>query len=1822
MKQKNLILNTLVLYGLIFFSPSLNGQESDFPPRFRNISDLDGLAQNTVYSIFQDDQGFMWFGTQNGLNRYDGWDFVAFKVNLDNATKNKAKGLSSNNIRAIIADPDSNLWVGTDKGIDILKSSTEEWYNPLNDSSWNHGVIQSMLLVNGHLLITAEKAFVDYHIDHPSLKIHVKTTFDGNANVLLPVSQDSVLVGIDGKVNWYLPGSDNPPVDSKLDISSLSAGYIDDEQQVWLGTNYGDLYSLSEDRQSLIDTDNKVDYPIQRIIKDDQGRIWVAQKDEGGITIFDGDINGGNAPIEIKNDLSDPRSLVDNTVLSILKDRNGSIWIGTRAGGISKYDRENEQFYNHMAKSQDPYAIRSNFVWAIEPANANTVWVGTNNGILNKYNTQNNQFETKELKALSGSSIQSLRFDSRNWLWLGTESRGLFVVKDPFAEYLKPERVMPSLLGEEKIKYILEDSRDGSIWLATKGQSVLQIGIRGNRIISKPLKQPAENNPFRNEYVYTLHQDVENPDIIYLGQYGNGLFIVDSNNSQLVPQMAASEQNANLRVLNICPDPIDSNLLWLATSEAGVKIFDKTRKTFVNEKRFGSEPQLVNTIYSIIPQDTSAMWLSTRRGVLKYDFKTQKFENYGTDEGLDWLEFNAAACAKDDSGHIYFGSFKGMLEFDPDLVHPIRQSDSFQLTQLEVEDEKYEIGNPFQYGENSFLKFSKPISEINLSSDQTSFRLSFSNVNYSNLTRNSYLKGELIYRGSITTPVTFEGNTAAFLNLNRGPYRLQVYDSRLPIESQLVYTVDINIELKWFEEPWVRTITIAFPVSLTILLALLIFSLRTKSRLKETKGDLKTKERELLEAEIVLKTKETELLESQVAFIQRRVKLRELINKASVYQNNENLVRHALKQLVSSDFFGFKYAFFYEANYYYDYLKQSGFKEQAISTQDSIARNFILLPQQNSATHAVINNEYILDIDGETYQLSTDSYEITDRVRQLPRNELDQNPKQYEDIAKVFFPIVRLINEEPSTLDETFRNYSLGVIECGISINKQKVHTDKLINPGLLSELALYTDNLALPYFRNSVINQDKVIDSVLTQIREDYLEKSEDFEPLLKKVLENLVIAVNGVLGVLTFTSMKSEPSEFISTPYPKFLTEQDKSILQKRIPDRLRKIQGETYQLPHHEALRKTWFIRGKEHQNMVDPSDYQDYFDGVPKLQEVLLIPMIHMNYVIGIVKIYANSPLARYKSALIPDRDSLTENELEYLKSKRHFNWQKVRYAHKFVKKSIALIRQKKHNYFLSEVARPLTILEGQDHFPPGFILILQRYFHCEHVSIWTKKEGGKYGQTFFSKSIKKTNSVVSEDCFPTEDFQLIEAQAKGFNNLIIDEIEMATSDSVKAIFKIQIRFHQLDFGFIQLYLNRSIAKSYIGNTEEVKHPVFSLTKDFLRIISNKISESIQINKIIELVTTVGQEATNLDKRGEVSILLNRVMKRAQAILNAQHIEVYSYADDSKTKLVNHLGEEIQNRYSVLVKKSIESRKFQTDPDKRPIACIPLTTPQEIKGVLLGHYEELTELPQQQRYFKLVASLITSTKTLVEHFIRNTEMYEQNMLMMKPIFEGVLISGAIHDLSTNLQEINREYEAFKQNKGYKGKSNESYRALHFVKELEQGWSAAIRDLERLETYWKNNIVEESSNFDLNEVLLEARKIIEDYLSDKRVVLHLEVKENVTIRGERDLIRNVIVNLLKNACEAIEKRGNVWVKQQINRKRSYCIIRIEDDGPGIDQKIMSQIFDPYFTTKGKGTGLGLAMSKAVVDRHQGKLIPIKNKKSGAALEIWLPGVFKEMD
>lgn len=679
-----------------FSNPALlqPGPWQDDNIRFERISNEQGLSMSAVLSIAQDRQGFLWIATQDGLNRYDGYTFKIFKHNPDDPGS-----LSANWITALLVDSNGILWAGTrGGGLNEFDSNSGRFLHfssdPSNPRSLSSNVVNALMEDSaGGLWIGT-----DHGVDRMDLGSGVFLHLDEDPQapdllrsaVTRAIYQDHrgwIWIATSSGLVRYKPASGeftvfgyDPGNPASLSNNNLSTVREDSAGRLWVATRGGGLDRMADDGQTFIhlrssatqgadvpSTDGLSSDVIMDLYEDANGLLWIATWG-GGLDRLDphtGKLSW------FMNEPENANSLGSNRLQTIFADSSGLIWIGTWGGGLSKFDPLSEQFLHYYDRPGDPNSLSANMVWAVLE-NAGSLWVGTVNG-LDRLDSKSGQWshyhhDPSDPNSLPSDFIYALFADRTGNVYASVESGGLSRFdpqNDRFINYTFNPPNLP-MQSSATITAITQDDF-GEIYVGSR------YGI------SNFDPHTGEFTLFPDDSVNTTHPAPDFRINAILPGRDHGLWVGTQTGLQhFDPRTGEMKQvpipaeagGSDLSVQTIYED--SGGALWLGTAGSGLIYYQPdTGATKVYHEKDGLPN---DTIYGILSDDTGCLWMSTNKGLAKFDPKSQDFITYDSRDGLQANEFNSNAYFRGASGEMFFGGINGLTGFVPGNI----QSDTFQ----------------------------------------------------------------------------------------------------------------------------------------------------------------------------------------------------------------------------------------------------------------------------------------------------------------------------------------------------------------------------------------------------------------------------------------------------------------------------------------------------------------------------------------------------------------------------------------------------------------------------------------------------------------------------------------------------------------------------------------------------------------------------------------------------------------------------------------------------------------------------------------------------------------------------------------------------------------------------------------------------------------------------------------------------------------------------------------------------------------------------------------------------------------------------------------
>lgn len=712
---------------------------------FEHVTSEASLADGTILCIFQDSKGFLWFGTTNGLIKFDGYDCKTYWHQLDDL-----ESLSDNVVRAIIEDRSGALWIGTvGGGLNKFSPKTETFTHyqqkPGNPNSLNNNNVVSLCQDRaGKIWIGTMEGGLDKFDPQAEIFTHYQSIpgnphslSDNNVLAIIEDRSGALWIGtLNGGLNHFSPGTGmfaRYPADP-ANPGSLSNNYVstivqdqDREDILWIGTLGGGVNKFDTrtgeftrftadagDPKSLSSNNIKQIYP------DKTGALWVGTQE--GLNRFD------RKKQEFTRYLAapgNPGCLSANAIRSLYEDRSGVLWIGTEFGGLNKFNRMKKKFYHYYHSANDPNSLSNNMVMVIYEDRVGVPWIGTMNG-LNKWDRENNKFihyrnEPGNPTSLSNNHIWCIHENRSGEFWIGTFN-GLNRFdrkKGEFACYRR-DAGDPNSLSDNSILSICED-RQGFSWFGTSNG--LNRFDRVNRTFKRYWHDPMNPHSLSHNTIITLFEDSDG--VLWVGTLA-GLNKFNRKTDTFTRYRADPGNPGSLSSDKInCIYEDRSGITWLGTY-GGLNRFDRKRDTFTHYSKKDGLPS--DLIMGVLEDDGGYLWLSTDNGLSKFNPQTGECKNYDSGDGLQGNRFIYARC-KSKNGEMFFGGVNGFNAFFPGSIIDNPYQPGVVITDFKLYNKSVGIGEEID-GRIILENHISETDEIQLSTKHTTLSFEYVGLHY------------------------------------------------------------------------------------------------------------------------------------------------------------------------------------------------------------------------------------------------------------------------------------------------------------------------------------------------------------------------------------------------------------------------------------------------------------------------------------------------------------------------------------------------------------------------------------------------------------------------------------------------------------------------------------------------------------------------------------------------------------------------------------------------------------------------------------------------------------------------------------------------------------------------------------------------------------------------------------------------------------------------------------------------------------------------------------------------------------------------------------
>jgi ligand-binding sensor domain-containing protein/signal transduction histidine kinase len=776
--------------------------------RFEHLSLEEGLSQSVVNSILQDRTGFLWIGTQDGLNRYDGYNFTIYKPDSTDPSS-----LSDRWITALAEDDEGYLWVGTRLG-------GLNRYNPVTGNFKRYPYSDEMS----------------------------EDSISGSQITALYADKNGIWIGTENGLNLLDPATNkvthyrSSESTTTLSSSLISAIFKDSHGTLWVGTSNAGVNIFDEKNNSFRayrhdeDDDSSLsNNRVRSIAEDKDGQIWIGTGK--GLNRFDAE---KKTFTRFLSSSEDPYSISDNMINIIYRDRSDGLWIGTN-NGLDRYDEQLKKFIHHQYQPSINNSLSNNMVGAIYEDRSNVIWVGTAGGGLNKYNRQQDKFAyfrsiPDQENGLSSNFVYPIVEDKNRFIWIGTDGTGLNrfdPLTDQFVNY-KNDPNDDTSLGSNAI-ISLKVTHDGTLWIGTHQglerfdsetqtfshyqietanattlsiyciyetrDHTLWLGTSRGLYTFDPVTEVftlfsfAEDLPasFREDRIMAITEDSNGN--LWLGTFDSGLFKLNSERTSAKHYKNVTDDLSSLSNNSVMVIYQDSNAtIWIGTAGGGLNRYNVEEETFT---RFTEKNGLPNdVIYGILEDEDENLWISTNFGLSRFNIAAQRFRNFTASDGLQSNEFNQNAFAKSRNGFLYFGGINGFNVFKPSEIRNDPALPPVVLTGITSQEGLSLLGED---------QTSEYLREVTITWPQNSFEFEFAAFAFQQPDKNQYsymLEGFDETWNQVKTK-----RVGRYTNLPGGTYTLRLRGANSDgIWNQRGQSIIVTVVPPFWETWWFRTL--------------------------------------------------------------------------------------------------------------------------------------------------------------------------------------------------------------------------------------------------------------------------------------------------------------------------------------------------------------------------------------------------------------------------------------------------------------------------------------------------------------------------------------------------------------------------------------------------------------------------------------------------------------------------------------------------------------------------------------------------------------------------------------------------------------------------------------------------------------------------------------------------------------------------------------------------------------------------------------------------------------------------------------------------------
>ena len=740
------------LWCFLLLICSIAGSSQSASLSFGHLGTAQGLSHSNVICALEDSRGFMWFGTREGLNRYDGYTFAVYRNKVGDD-----KSLANNLINGIVEDAQGALWIGTwGGGLDRYDRQTDQFvhfrHDPANPASLSSNIVLALLLDSrGTIWIGTEDGGLD-QMDSPGHFRHFvhrdgddKSLGSNNVKGLFEDADHQIWVAtiggglnlLDRKTGTFRRMMHDTRRSGSITSNDVATVYEDSRHRLWVGTYYGlDELDRSTGAFRLIEkgVHGMEGIPrnmINSLGEDADGNVWVGTENDGLVII-----DSFGVMHHYRHDDVDPSSIGTNSLYGIYRDSKKNMWIGSFAGGLDFVNRDNRKFA-HYRHTSSPASLSDNHVLCMYEDHQSNLWIGTDGGGLNLFDRKTERFThflhfPGRPNSICGNYVLRVMEDSKDNLWIGTWADGLTIFNRRSNSYthFRSDPDDPHSLSNDNAWALYED-REHRIWVGTYGGGLeLYDPVRHSFIHYR--HQDNDPGTIGNDKIHAILQDRHGR--FWVGMDGGGIDLFDPLTGHFAHYRHTASKNSlcGNYVNNITEDKKGD--LWISTTE-GLCRYEVNANRFTAYTSRDGLPD--DVIFGVLQDSTGNLWISTNKGICRFDPEHYRMKNFGIADGLQANEFKEQAYCKSRQGVLYFGGVNGFNVVIPDSIRSEPFDPPLVMTNFQVFNREVPIGGTGR-GPSPLSKTITETKQIVLPYKSSVFSFLFASLNYTDKEKKQY----------------------------------------------------------------------------------------------------------------------------------------------------------------------------------------------------------------------------------------------------------------------------------------------------------------------------------------------------------------------------------------------------------------------------------------------------------------------------------------------------------------------------------------------------------------------------------------------------------------------------------------------------------------------------------------------------------------------------------------------------------------------------------------------------------------------------------------------------------------------------------------------------------------------------------------------------------------------------------------------------------------------------------------------------------------------------------------------------------------------------